>query len=686
MAVKFNPFTGSLQLDEVGSGGGGSSYLDGEVATYADLSLDAGVAPLNTAWLVRTASGVWPVSRKQAGIYIRTATGGSNRDADYTYAGTMPDVFSDANFTVYDDADSTKNLQFQLSGIATNTTRTLTIPNASGTLGWLQSVSSITVSGGHQLTAARNQRVLVNDTTGSGGGAVYLPATGNAEGDRLEVACVGLTSGALQVRTGQYNYAVNVSMGLNQQRTFIYTSGAWTVQSSVESHTHNGIVSVKDFGAVGNGVANDTAAIQAAAQSVATGGIVYFPKGTYLCGGLTLSNLFAVTFQGANKFTSVLKLTQTGTLLSLPNAQWCRLEKLGFQTNAAPHSIAPAYGVSFSNSAGNNVVDDCLFSGFSKNGLRIEGTVGSQLSGHKVFNSMFLGNAEEQLFTTYCNDFHMENNQFGRLAGITLATVGCYLDNSSAGTYSGNYHWDNVVGFKAESCNYNTYACNRFEESSQENVLISAGSYTLFCDNKVHTASKGSSGSHDNVVVTGATYFSATGNSLFQWSGNSRWGININTGCEHVTLGKNQIQGFSASFGPVRVDGTVGAISGDFELFGLTGAQSAGGQTTYIGAQANTFDEGAASFTVPRRCQPVRVYAATDAAPGAGQSYTYTLRVNAADTSYTTQASASAFSAAANTPAPAVLVPKDGGVSVKLATSASAAAARHRFYISFVEY
>jgi hypothetical protein len=445
-------------------------------------------------------------------------------------------------------------------------------------------------------------------------------------------------------------------------------------------------VSVKDFGAVGDGTTDDTAAIQAAIQSVSTGGIVYFPAGNYISGPFTLANMFAVTLRGANKFTSVLKLNQTGTLLAFTNAQWCRLEHLGFETNAAPHSIAVARGVSFTQSSGNNVVDDCAFSGFSKNGLLIEGTVGAQLSGHKIVNSMFLGNAEEQLLTTYCNDFHMENNQFGRLAGITVATIGCYLDNSSAGTYSRNYHWDNVVAFKAESCNYNTYSDNRFEESSEQNVVINAGSYNLFCDNKVHTASKGSSGAHDNVLVTGAAYFSATGNSLFQWSGDSRWGININTGCEHVTLGKNQIQGFNASFGPVRVDGTVGAISGDFELFGLTGAQSASGQTSYIGAQANTFDEGAALFTVPRRCQPVRVYAATDAAPGAGQSYTYTLRVNAADTSYTTQASASAFSAAANTPAPAVLVPKDGGVSVKLATSASAAAARHRFYISFVEY
>jgi hypothetical protein len=127
MPVKFNPFTGQLQIDEKGSGG--SSYIDGEVATYADLPLD-GSAALDSAWLVRTASGVWPVARKQAGIYIRTATGGSNRDADYTYAGTMPDVFSDANFTIYDDADTSKNLKFQLSGITAGTTRTLTIPDA----------------------------------------------------------------------------------------------------------------------------------------------------------------------------------------------------------------------------------------------------------------------------------------------------------------------------------------------------------------------------------------------------------------------------------------------------------------------------------------------------------------------------------------------------------------------------
>lgn len=43
----------------------------------------------------------------------------------------------------------------------------------------------------------------------------------------------------------------------------------------------NADVNVKDFGAIGDGVADDTAAIQAAFDAVGTNGEVYFPAGTY---------------------------------------------------------------------------------------------------------------------------------------------------------------------------------------------------------------------------------------------------------------------------------------------------------------------------------------------------------------------------------------------------------------------
>ena len=139
MGLRYNPFTGSFDMTR-----SPGSYLDGEVAAYSDLPLDTAAAPLNSAWLVRAGSGLWLLTRKPAGIYIRTATGGTDRDADYTYAGVFPDVFSDAAFTVYSDGDSTKNLQLSLSGIDTATTRTLTVPNASGTLPLLEAANTFT--------------------------------------------------------------------------------------------------------------------------------------------------------------------------------------------------------------------------------------------------------------------------------------------------------------------------------------------------------------------------------------------------------------------------------------------------------------------------------------------------------------------------------------------------------------
>ena len=131
MPFKFNPFSGNF--DQTGSGGGGASYIDGEVQNFSALPQTIGTPAVDSAYLVREAEGAWLLNRKPAGIYIRTANTGT-RAADWTHAGAFPDVFNDANFLLYDNGDSTKNLQFQLSGITTGQTRTLTVPDASGTI------------------------------------------------------------------------------------------------------------------------------------------------------------------------------------------------------------------------------------------------------------------------------------------------------------------------------------------------------------------------------------------------------------------------------------------------------------------------------------------------------------------------------------------------------------------------
>ena len=63
-------------------------------------------------------------------------------------------------------------------------------------------------------------------------------------------------------------------------------AGTGAVSTTVQAKLRQ-TVSVKDFGAVGNGVADDTAAIQAAiTKVVSTGGKLYFPNGKYITSNL----------------------------------------------------------------------------------------------------------------------------------------------------------------------------------------------------------------------------------------------------------------------------------------------------------------------------------------------------------------------------------------------------------------
>ena len=68
----------------------------------------------------------------------------------------------------------------------------------------------------------------------------------------------------------------------NGDTTVYTTAGTGAVATTVQTKLRES-VSVKDFGAVGNGVADDTAAIQAAATAISvTGGTLTFPDGDYL--------------------------------------------------------------------------------------------------------------------------------------------------------------------------------------------------------------------------------------------------------------------------------------------------------------------------------------------------------------------------------------------------------------------
>lgn len=71
---------------------------------------------------------------------ISTAQSLTNKTLDNTNTITLKDSL----FTLEDNSDTTKKLQFQLSGITTGTTRTLTVPDASDTVVGLAATQTLT--------------------------------------------------------------------------------------------------------------------------------------------------------------------------------------------------------------------------------------------------------------------------------------------------------------------------------------------------------------------------------------------------------------------------------------------------------------------------------------------------------------------------------------------------------------
>ena len=102
---------------------------------------------------------------------LQTLDGGSDLYLDLRYTkgvggstGNSLTVFSDLNFNIYDDTDPTKIMDFQLSGLTTGNTRTVTMPDKSGTMAM---TSDITGGGGSIENEVGNSGSIADDASGT---------------------------------------------------------------------------------------------------------------------------------------------------------------------------------------------------------------------------------------------------------------------------------------------------------------------------------------------------------------------------------------------------------------------------------------------------------------------------------------------------------------------------------------
>jgi len=161
-------------------------------------------------------------------------------------------------------------------------------------------------------------------------------------------------------------------------------------------------VSVKDFGATGDGATNDTVAVQAAITYVNSigGGSVYAPRGTYVCGSVNLFPNVKIYGDGA---ATIFKQNTSLSTLGLftcnsgsPTVFISNITLRDFQVlgNSVAQGFSEFIHLIIMSGVKNVLIDNIQFNGFQGDGLYLGSGSGGQVRhniGVNVQNCTFDG-------------------------------------------------------------------------------------------------------------------------------------------------------------------------------------------------------------------------------------------------------------------------------------------------------
>lgn len=234
------------------------------------------------------------------------------------------------------------------------------------------------------------------------------------DGDRAEL--VGLVNSSFPASPTVDAALTAVGGSFGGTNGLFLATGAGAVQRSFQSAMSDVFFNVKNYGAVGNGIADDTSAVQNAITAAAAvgGGTVFLPPGTYLINAaLTIaSSPASVSVVGSSRGVSIIKSSSSTanafTVTSVGVVSF-RQFTIAAATSSSGSGISVATG-------GNIVVDTVAISGFAKG---IATTASALYAQNALVDGSTAGLAQTGTSTAT-----VVGGQFtsGSGSGITLAT------------------------------------------------------------------------------------------------------------------------------------------------------------------------------------------------------------------------------------------------------------------------
>ena len=275
------------------------------------------------------------------------------------------------------------------------------------------------------------------------------------------------------------------------------------------------LLSVKDtaYGAMGDGVTDDTAAIQAAINAAGSTKLCYFPAGTYIISA-PLTLVSGGSYQGAG-WSSVIKQANGTNLTRL--VQWpsgtnsnCLMADLMIDGNRTNNTGATCYGLyafALQYSTFRNVRVQQVFG----DGWRLDGAsggFGNTTSTVHMENCWAYGNVNNGVvFTSFVADVHVHGGDFGfnGASAMTLQAGSCSIRDAVLwGTTGGP---GLVVGGQSNQIT----SCN-IEGNAQHGITVNEfGSYTLITDCKIYANSGAGNGLYDGILINGVSGTPVTG-------------------------------------------------------------------------------------------------------------------------------------------------------------------------------